>query len=120
MKYIPLLFVLVAIGTVGCATSTNDLHREAMGGCEKLIVEPNGIVRKPTEQEKSDQCASAWKAYNKRLESNAKREAELEAAEAGRCPRGTTKWCNAHMRTKKCSCIDDWEIRHMLERLGVY
>ena len=116
MKYIPLL--LSGIFLTGCAASTDQLHADAMGCGKELVVEPNGIVRTPTEQEKEDQCKPFWDAYNKRLESQAKREAELEAAEAGRCPRGTTKWCSVHMRDEQCSCISNWESRRMLERLG--
>ena len=112
--YIP-LFIVLAVGgsTVGCATSTNDLHAEAMGCGKELVIEPNGIVRKPTEQEKADQCVPAWKAYNKRLESNAK--AEERKKLASQCcikPNGKP--------IIRCKCISGPELREALRRAGYY
>jgi len=115
MKLIPLLAVILL---TGCAASTDQLHADAMGCGKEFVIEPNGIVRTPTEQEKKQQCKPFWDAYNKRLESIAKREAKLETAEASKCPRGTTKWCVVRMTDKECSCISNWESMRRLERLG--
>ena len=86
-----LLFVFLTIGTVGCPKSTNLLHAEAMGCGKELVIEPNGIVRKPTEQEKADQCTPAWKAYNKRMdviferEEQKRKEQERIQADRAKC-----------------------------------
>ena len=112
MKHIPLLLSVIFL--TGCAASTDQLHADAMGCGKELIIEPNGIGRTPMEQEKSEQCKPFWAAYNKRLESIAKREADLEAAEAGKCPRGMTKWCSVRFKDERCSCISNWELRRRL------
>ncbi len=106
LKY-PFLLLFLAVGAGwGCAASTQDLQRatKACGG--ELIVEPNGIVRKPTAEEKSEQCAPAWKAYNKRLDAITKREAERAAEVANRCPQGLVKWCVVKSPNyERCSCV---------------
>ena len=117
MKYIPLLLSVIFL--TGCAgTPTVELHKAAMGCRGELVIEPNGIVRDPTAQEKSEQCKPFWDAYNKRLDALAKREAELEAAEAGRCPRGTTKWCKSRgPGPQRCSCVRNEDARRALDEL---
>ncbi|KKK58403.1 hypothetical protein LCGC14_3044770 [marine sediment metagenome] len=50
MKFFPLFAVIVLMG---CAVSTDELHANAMGCKGELIIESNGIVRDPTQQEKS-------------------------------------------------------------------
>lgn len=64
MKHIPLLLSVMLL--TGCAASTDQLHADAMGCGKQLIIESNGIVRKPTEQEKSAQCKPLWDIYNER------------------------------------------------------
>ncbi len=110
LKY-PFLLLFRAVGAGwGCAGSTQDLQR-ATKDCEKLIVEPNGIVRAPTAEEKSEQCAPAWIAYNKRLDQITKREAERDAAVANRCPSGETKVCvKRGPGDNNCGCVADFRI----------
>jgi len=73
MKHIPLLLAVILL--TGCAgTSTNQLHADAMGCGKELIIEPNGIVRKPTEQEKEILCKPFWDAYNKKSDAVFKRQ----------------------------------------------
>ena len=111
MKHIPLLLSVILL--TGCAASTDQLHADAMGCGKGLIVEPNGIVRSSTEEEKSEQCAPAWKAYNKRLDTIAKREAE-----AAKCPLGTTKWCTKRgVGPQSCGCARSEDVRRALDRL---
>ncbi len=115
LKY-PFLLLFLAVGAGwGCVGSTQDLQR-ATKECEKLIIEPNGIVRAPTAEEKSEQCAPAWIAYNKRLDMITKREAEA-AAVTNACPRGSTKWCSKRFKDESCSCVSNFETRRALERL---
>ncbi len=111
MRYIPLLFVLLTIGTVGCATSTNDLYREAMGCGKELVIEPNGIVRKPTEQEKADQCAPAWQEYNDRVDAQIKRE-ESRRLDSQCCMDGHGR------RDPFCKCISGKQLEELLRRGG--
>ncbi len=117
LKY-PVLLLFMAVGAGwGCAGSTQDLQRATKACGEQLIVEPNGIVREPTAEEKSEQCAPAWKAYNERLDAITKREAAAAAAAANACPFGTTKWCAKRgPRDNRCSCVSNSEVRRELER----
>ena len=84
MKYIPLLLFVVLL--TGCAASTDQLHEDAMGCGKKWVVEPNGIIRTPTEQEKEDQCKPFWDAYNKRLVAITKREERRALNQGGLVP----------------------------------
>ena len=66
----------------------------------------------------SEQRTVCWAKANKKLKSMAKREAELEAAEAGKCPRGTTKWCTKRSaRSERCSCARNEDVRRTLAEL---
>jgi len=122
VKYIPLLAVMLL---AGCAVSTDELHANAMGCGKELVIEPNGIVREPTKQEKTDQCKPFWDVYNKRLISIARREHEREIERANACPRGTTKWCRGsatrtNNKNQRCSCVSNDETREALRRAGYY
>lgn len=102
MKYIPLLFVILV---TGCAVSTDQLHEDAMGCGKDWVVEPNGILRTPTEQEKEDQCKPFWDAYNKRLDAQARSEERRALNQGGSCPAGSTLWCRVYSpNDKRCGC----------------
>ena len=104
MKYIP--SVLFVIYLAGCAVSTDQLHEDAMGCGKKWVVEPNGIIRTPTEQEKEDQCKPFWDAYNKRLVAITKREERRALNQGGSCPTGSTLWCMVYSKhDKRCGCV---------------
>ena len=112
MKFLPLLAVMFL---AGCAPSTDQLHTDAMGCGTELVIEPNGIVRTPTEQEKTDQCKPFWDTYNERLIVIAKREREREMERANACPRGSTKVCRGRSRNdKRCFCVSNDEVRRVL------
>ena len=117
MKFLPLFAVIVLMG---CAVSTDELHANAMGCKGELIIESNGIVRDPTQQEKSKQCKPFWDVYNKRLIAIAKREREREIEQASACPRDTTKWCMGSAtriknKNPRCSCVSNDETRMILK-----
>ena len=111
MKYIPLLFVLVTIG--GCAISIEELMIEAKE-CVDHSTNELGVIGATPEQR-----TTCWVPVNEKLELIAKREAELEAAEASKCPRGTTKWCKTRGRIgpQSCTCMRNENSRRKLERL---
>ena len=112
MQHIPLLFVLVMIGgsTVGCAsTSLEELTAEAKV-CVKQSTNLAGVVGASDEQR-----TSCWADANKKLEMMAKREKELEAEAAGRCPRGTVQWGDDWHGYK---CISNYDSREKLRRMG--
>ena len=113
MKYIPLLFVLLTIGTVGCATSSiEELTAEAKE-CVDTSTNLAGVIGATSEQR-----TVCWADANKKLESMAKRAKELEEMEAGKCPLGTTKWCTKRgIGPESCSCVSNWEARRVFERI---
>ena len=114
MQYIPLLVVCITIGgsTVGCATtSLEELTAEAKE-CVKQSTNLAGVVGATKEQR-----TACWADANKKLESMARREKELEAEAAGRCPRGTVKWGDDWHGYK---CITRSQVREKLRRAGHY
>ena len=60
--YIPLLFVLLAISTVGCATSLEELTTEAKE-CVAQSANEQGVIGASQEQR-----LSCWAAYNEQTE----------------------------------------------------
>ena len=62
MKYIPLLFVLVTIGTVGCAPNITELMVEAKK-CVKQSTNELGVIGATSEQR-----TVCWAAYNEKTE----------------------------------------------------
>ncbi len=62
MKYIPLLFVLIAISTVGCATSIEELMVEAKE-CVAHSTNEQGVIGASQEQR-----LACWAAYNEQTE----------------------------------------------------
>ena len=111
MKHNPLLLSVIFL--TGCAASTDQLHANAMGCGKELVVEPNGIVRAPTEQEKSEQCKPFWDVYNKRLESQAKSEERRMLAKQCCTKRNGRPMMN-------CKCIRPEEFQEIFRRAGSY
>ena len=63
MKYIPLLFVILTIGTVGCATSSlEELTAEAKE-CVDTSTNLAGVIGATSEQR-----TACWAAYNEKTE----------------------------------------------------
>ena len=115
MKHIPLLLAVILL--TGCTgTSTNRLHADAMGCGKELIIEPNGIVRTPTEQEKKAQCMPLWDAYNKRMDALAKAEARRKEKEGPDCGSKLIAWCD----WTGCRCISRQSYRKIFRRAGMY
>ena len=111
MKYIPLLLSVIFL--TGCAASMSELITEAKE-CTKTSINPQGVIGKPT----GEQSGACWEKVNNKVEANAKREAEAEAAAAGRCPRGTTKWCKSRVPgPQRCSCVRNEDARRALDEL---
>ncbi len=114
MKHIPLLLSVILL--TGCAASLTERTEEArecvkQRGIENAVQSDSGLVMEATQEQRN----GCWLSVNRKLAAIAKREAELEAAEAGKCPRGTTKWCSVRIKDERCSCVSNWEIRRALE-----
>ncbi len=62
MKYIPLLFVCITIGTVSCASNINELMVEAKE-CVNHSTNELGVIGATSEQR-----IACWSAYNKKTE----------------------------------------------------
>ncbi len=107
MQHIPLLFVLVAMSTVSCVASTEELLIEAKE-CVAQSTNEQGVIGASKEQQ-----TACWVPVNERLASIAKREARLEAEEANRCPNGYVKYCD----WTGCGCITNYEFREMMRRM---
>jgi len=103
MKYIPLLFVFL---TGGCAVSMDKLIVEARE-CVDQSTNLQGVIG-ATEEQRS----VCWIEVNKRLESQAKRDAARDLEEANRCPGRMVKVCD----WKGCGCIKQWQMQEILRR----
>ena len=110
MRFIPLLFVLLTMGTVGCATSLTELTAEAKV-CVNQSTNLAGVVGATPEQR-----TACWADVNNRIAANAKRDAERDIEYADRCPSRMVKWCD----WKGCVCVDQWEAQEALRRAGFY
>ena len=111
---IPLLFVLVTIGgsTVGCASSSlEELTAEAKE-CVDQSTNLAGVVGATPEQK-----TACWADANKKLEMMAKREKQIEAEAAARCPGRLVAWCDTWGR---CQCVSSAQSREALRRMGLY
>ena len=111
MKYIPLLFVLLTIGTVGCAANS----------LEELMVEAKECVDQSTNLAgvigaSDEQRTACWADANKKLEMMAKREKQMEEEAAGRCPGRLVAWCD----WKGCRCVSPGAVRDAFRRAGYY
>ncbi|HEB29142.1 MAG TPA: hypothetical protein ENI05_15560, partial [Porticoccus sp.] len=100
MRFIPLLFVLLTIGTVGCATtSLEELTAEAKECVTNThSVSDQGIVGDPTPEQKT----ACWADANKKLESMARQEKMREERQGPSCGKGWVAWCD----WKGCVCIE--------------
>ncbi len=108
MKYIPLLFVLLA----SCAVSEEQLITEAKECVSNTRnVNAQGIVTKPTDT----QTRVCWSEFNKREEISAKRALKREQEAAGKCPNGYVMFCSRG----DCSCASDREFRDWMRRNGL-
>ena len=108
MKYIPLLFVLATIGTVSCATPTEELITEAKE-CVRTSANEMGVIGASKEQR-----TACWAAANSRIAAVAKRELERDIELANACPRGTIKFCRGHSRRdQQCDCVNNDAVREI-------
>ena len=119
MKHIPLLLSVIFL--TGCATTSLEERTEEARNCvkqkgiENSVQSTSGLVVEAT-QEQRDRC---WLSVNKKLDAITKREKQREAAEAAKCPRGTTKWCNKRgAGSERCGCARNEDVRRALDRLG--
>ncbi len=117
MQYIPLLafFILIGGSTVGCATtSLEELTAEARECVTNThSISDQGIVGDPTPEQKT----ACWADANKKLEMMAKREKQMEAEAAARCPGRLVAWCDTWGR---CHCVSSAQSREALRRAGLY
>ena len=109
MKHIPLLFVLATIGTVSCATPTEELITEAKE-CVNTSANELGVIGASKEQK-----TACWAAANSRIAAVAKRELERDIELATACPMGQVKVCQVYSRSdKRCACIRDYDLNRVL------
>jgi len=109
MQHIPLLFVLVTIGTVSCATSTNELIIEAKE-CVDHSTNELGVIGATDEQR-----TACWAEANDRIAAVAKRELEMETEQANSCTNGYIKVCEVwSSNDKRCSCVSRDEVSRAL------
>ena len=62
-----------------------------------------------------EQRTACWVPVNEKLESIAKREAGIEAADATRCPDGYVKVCDQW----GCGCMKNADFREWMRRMGL-
>jgi hypothetical protein len=80
--------ILAMILLSGCASSTNDLIREA-------------------------QLTGDWTLVNSRMEAIERRDAQDQPS----CPAGTKLWCSSHLDREECSCVGDSKGRDLFESI---
>ena len=108
MRFIPLLFVLLTIGTVGCATtSLEELTAEAKECVTNThSISDQGIVGDPTPEQRT----ACWADANKKLESMAKWEKRQEERKGPDCGKGLVAWCT----WTGCRCVTNAAVRRAL------
>ena len=110
MQYIPLLVVLLTIGTVGCATSLEELTAEAKV-CVDQSTNLAGVIGASKEQK-----TACWAGANEKLESMAKAEKRREERKGPTCGDGLVAWCD----WKGCVCISRSQMQDIFRRAGIY
>ncbi len=125
------LTIQFALMLTHCATSTDDLYRE-YAACRNetlhvkiteagvVMVHPDGS---PMMVYKTGACPDEMAKWEKShaLKEKRRREREAYDAAAAACGQGLTLWCVQYgPGDKRCSCIDNAELKHIYNGRGGY